>query len=75
MRDVIIDRHIRAVFTRRAHQRTMNRQCGQTIGAARLIYQADDLILITAVIDRVAAGPGGGRGKGWSRGAGIGRRM
>ncbi len=74
MGDVIIDRHIRAVFTRRGHQRIVNRQRGQTISDARLIDKDDDLILVATVIDRVAAEPGGSRGIGRSWSTGIGRR-
>ena len=62
MGDVIIDRHIRAVCTRRGHQRTINSQSGKSIGNALLVDQADNLILVAAVIDRVAARQGGGRG-------------
>ena len=62
MRNIIIDRHIRAVFTRRGHQRTINRQRGKPIGNALLVDQADNLILVAAVVDRVATRQGGGRG-------------
>jgi len=72
MIDEIIDRHIRAVGARRIHQRTVDRQCVQTVGDAGLIDQADDLFFVTTVVDDSAACPGGGRGIGQAWRGGVG---